>query len=172
MTLCVVLVWCIVRNPSEVYKEQVNALLEHGANPKALDSNGSSILHQIGIREWLLHKLLANGVDINRRCVNGRTPLHQIIHRCSRSGDPVSAAGQVLMFITAGARMEVEDLDGRTAEQLAHKLLAPQHLVCKQLQACIHLKQEARQAFATGLRPDSGVNPWLGSFDVELVRMV
>jgi hypothetical protein len=159
-----------------IFKQQVDALLLHGADVEDVDRHGNSVLHQVGIDQWLLPKFLALGVDIDIRGENGRTPLHQIVFRCRRYGQTIDEGRdmffvrQIQLFLDAGASIDIKDGAGRTAEELALFYLPFNSPVCKVLRDWRELR-EARLAFASGTHHTS-VTPYVSEFTPELVRMI
>ena len=60
----------------KLWKGQVSALLEHGADPHTVDKKGNSLLHQSSkTGEWLVKNFKHYNMNINRKNENGATPL-------------------------------------------------------------------------------------------------
>jgi hypothetical protein len=158
-----------------MYKKCHHVLL-HGADVHDVDRHGNSVLHQLGIDQWLLPKFLALGVGIDSRGDRGRTPLHQIVFMCRRDGQTIDpgrdmcSVRQIQLFLDAGAGIGTEDDAGRTVEGLALFYLPPDHSVCEVLRLWRELR-ESRLAFASGTHRSS-VTPYVSEFTPELVRMI
>jgi ankyrin repeat protein len=128
-------------NSRELAKEQMLALLLHGADVHALDENGNSILHQrCSDDEWVCKTLEQFGVDFNRKCRYGRTPLHSFIYE-EAGYIPYRPPGDhgsdevVQMFLSHGSDVYILDDTGRTVIETAEALLPPNHLALKLLQS-------------------------------------
>jgi len=161
--------------PPQLYKEQVDMLLRHGADVHTLDNLGNSLLHHKGINAWLVRKFLVYGADINRPGEGGRTPLHQAVYRGRLdlspryAHTPIDYAENVRMFLDAGCDIDLKDDRGRTAEDIALRHLDEEHPVCVLLVG-ERLTREARLAFASGSHNRSGSS--LRQFDPDMMRMI
>jgi hypothetical protein len=164
-------------NNSDISRQQVAALLLHGADVHAVDNSGNSVLHQSGITTWSLQTFTALGVNIDIRGAGGRTPMQGIVYKSRRVGlrvDRITAwhyAKRVEMFLNAGADIDIKDGSGRTAEELALDIHAFGHPVCDVLRRA-RVVRESRLAFAWGSHHDSGASPYLRQFDPGIVRMI
>lgn len=110
-------------------------LLEAGADPSVLNNKGQSVLHFLAgnLREknrTLFKDLLARGLDVNLRDVDGRTPVFGFAHRPTTSsafgffkpnGSPSEdpEAGALEMLQASGADFSVRDNKGRTLLHVA-----------------------------------------------------
>jgi ankyrin repeat protein len=97
--------------------ERVEKLLEQGADIRAHDSKGETVLHAVfSRRNWrldlgLLMTLLQEGADLEARDQRGWTPLHAAAERGRREA--------VLFLLDKGADLKVTDNDGQTPLHLA-----------------------------------------------------
>jgi ankyrin repeat protein len=159
------------------YKEQVDALLRHGADAHTVDNLGNSVLHHKYLNDWLLQKFLAYGVNIDRPGNGGRTPLHEAVYR-GRQPPPrlydtnIRYAANVAMFLDRGADIDIKDNNGRTAEDLALYYHGEDHPVYELLRDARILRDESRFAFASASHPKSGVKGYLGELHPDMYRMI
>ena len=107
----------------------VQMLLEHGASPKAIDTDGETPLHRAsqshGGNVKIMRMLVDNGAELDTRDKAGRTPLH--------SAARVRNVEAVKWLIRAGCRLDVTDKDGKTASDMADK---DDHMLCEALMGC------------------------------------
>jgi len=89
-------------------------LLEHGANPNALDNDGPTALHlalrRRGITE--IELLLGYGASVDVRDKNGWTPLHEVVIWGNLQG--------VVVLLNRGADPHAQTNEGKTPIQLAN----------------------------------------------------
>jgi len=96
--------------PVAARSEIFNKLLSAGADPNRKDSYGETPLHitaRLGMSDDIIKALLSAGADINERNKRGITPLSLAIER--------SQITQANLFITLGADIHAEDIEGQTA---------------------------------------------------------
>ncbi|XP_077297373.1 uncharacterized protein LOC143919064 [Arctopsyche grandis] len=97
--------------------EHVKILLKHGADPSNLDKSGHSLLHLAAVhfRYKAVDYLIRNveGIDVNGRDVEGKTPLH-LASECGR----VSIVG---LLVRNGGNTSATDKSGNTPLDLATK---------------------------------------------------
>lgn len=91
-------------------------LLDAGADPKAVDDNGWTLLHEVakGGSVFAIDGLLKLGVDPNARSRQGFTPLHVAM----RSGFGVPMASLIKKLLSAGADPKARNKLGQTPEDL------------------------------------------------------
>lgn len=80
--------------------EAVTFLLEHGADPAAADTSGTTPLHIAGFRgdSDIISKLVSAGADVNAASNNGRTPLLNAVQHDS--------IGAVFTLLNLGAKTD------------------------------------------------------------------
>ena len=108
----------------KLWKGQVSALLEHGADPRTVDKEGNSLLHQSSqTGTWLLENE-KNDLNINRKGKDGATPL---ITAILQNLDILQTYGHfdnyfdeyVEVLLEQGADISITNNHGRTAIQVA-----------------------------------------------------
>lgn len=100
--------------------DRVELLLERGADVRAHDTKGETVLHAVfSRRNWRLDlgpimQLLKAGADLNARDDRGRTPLHAAAERGRREA--------VEFLLDKGAGPKATDKDGQTPLHLAARM--------------------------------------------------
>jgi hypothetical protein len=122
---------CNEYNKSLLWKHQVLALLDHGADTTTVDEKGNSLLHQMcSPGEWLLDTLKPFHIDINRKGEFGRTPLIYAIDffKGMRRGCLFEKFTSVVKaLLDHGADIKIEDDDGTTAIKAAESVVLDDH---------------------------------------------
>ena len=93
----------------EVLPEVAKVLINAGANVNAVDSDGKSPLHCVGLEKTLI--LINAGSDVNIQDKNGNTPLH-----CAQSPEIAK------VLINAGADLNLKNSNGITPTTNVHVL--------------------------------------------------
>lgn len=117
------------------------ALLKRGANPNAKSSDGTRPLHNAAARKSassvLVAKLLIEaGADPNATSSRGRSPLH------TAAGVANLEIVSVLLW-PGGADDGIKDLSGKTAADMAGKLIDPSKTTKNDIDRVIHLLKQA-----------------------------
>jgi len=120
--------------------EEVQKLLDEGAEVHATNNSGRTLLH------WAIYSmspeacdivqlLLANGADVDAIDNDGRTPLHHVIHSQGLAHFGVSPqALQIIdLFVANGANVNARDYNGRTPLHDAVADTGPQSTAIVQL---------------------------------------
>jgi uncharacterized protein len=104
-------------------EESAELLLEHGADPNALDDDGKGAMVYAAGRAYapIVALLIEAGVDVNRRYSRDLTALMWAAgHDASAGVDDVDATLKVL--IDHGAALDLKDDRGETAADIAREL--------------------------------------------------
>ena len=98
--------------------ELVQLFLDHNADPHARDGDGDTLLHCAAIAGWLevVRLLLKLNVEVNSRNNVGSTPLHLASAGCLHTGGNPDV---VRLLLDHGSDMQIRNLDGKTASQVA-----------------------------------------------------
>jgi ankyrin repeat protein len=108
------------------WKEKVS-LLMHISDVHTVDGKGNSILHQMYFSShWLFDQLISLGIDINRRCRHGRTPLLFAMKKMRKHrwiGD------YILRLLERGADIHIKDDNGETVIDVGESFLPPDNRV-------------------------------------------
>jgi hypothetical protein len=152
-------------------KDQILALMRHGADIHTVDNVGNSLLHKASSYDpWILHILYLNKIDFNRRCQSNMTPLHALIYRerqwCLQHY-PRTHVNTVELFMEYGADVHLQDSYGRNAIQLAEAFLPPGNLVLELLQ-----KTEIMLTFAMGIGDRNPENCLVGQLPYEMMHKI
>lgn len=96
----------------------VGLLLKHGADKEARNNKGVTALH-LAVRwgyEPGIEVFIKRGADVNCQDSAGRTPLHYVAQSTA------SWAQELIdMLLDKGARLDLKDVDGYTAEEVARR---------------------------------------------------
>ncbi|KAJ1468538.1 ankyrin repeat-containing domain protein [Baffinella frigidus] len=114
-------------NNMKAYQNQVESLIKRGADVKTVDNHGNSILHQWNMSEWLLSRLIQQGVDINRKGEHGRTPLHFILYDTEPAERNESGLYYMILLIAKGVDLDIKDGKGLTALGVASRRFRNTH---------------------------------------------
>ncbi|KAL4911910.1 ankyrin repeat-containing domain protein [Aspergillus aurantiobrunneus] len=95
--------------------DALSILLDAGADISTPKADGTSVLHQYGIREDNIQFLIENGADIHAVGPDNRTPLHVAVE----SDDQYDEYQRILPLLKAGISTEARDSKGDTALHIA-----------------------------------------------------
>ena len=104
------------------YRGKIQLLLAHRADVNATDHRGISVLHVRYVHESVFQTFMYYNVNIDHQNMMGRTPLHQIAYayvKLKSTGLPSELTryeNKVYDYLSHGARDEIEDVSGKTAE--------------------------------------------------------
>jgi hypothetical protein len=157
-----------------LYKDEVSALLRHGADAHTFDNKGNSILHQIvSPSQWLLDTVKPYHVDINRRCDCGRTPIQFQIYqeRRKRRSRSTGFAHKIALLLANNVDISIVDDDGKTAVENAEYFLPPDNEGLLFLQYR-EKERERMLAFAMGTHHRNNPNCLLGELSPEYMQMI
>jgi hypothetical protein len=112
--------------------EVIHVLLNHGADPNALDKSGVGPIHR-AVRcrcPGAVEALLAGGSDPRLRNGSGSTPFHLAVLDTGRggTGSPESREAQITIIrtlVSHGARLDDRDARGRSVSELCDPRLLP-----------------------------------------------
>ncbi|XP_067912997.1 ankyrin repeat domain-containing protein 61-like [Heterodontus francisci] len=98
----------------------VSILARHGADLEAADQHGMTPLHMASglLNQRMMEELLGRGARVDSRVASsGSTPLQLAVHAASSKGGQQLGAGLdcVRMLLAAGASVDTQDRQGRTA---------------------------------------------------------
>jgi hypothetical protein len=161
-----------------LWKYQVLALLDKGADAHTLDNQGNSLLHQsCETGEKLLDILQPYHVDVNLQCENGNTPLITTIgqeyRHIQRYGGNIGFKYYVEKLLSYGADVSIKNNFDRTAIQCASVWLGPTAYVRILLEEQRLLHEQNRMlAFAEGSHPRNHRSSYVSNLEPELFRMI
>jgi len=113
------------RSNEQDQADVIRALVNHGADPNAVDKSGVAPIHR-GVRcrcSSAVEALLANGADPRLRNGSGSSPLHLAVLDTGRGGSglPESRDAQIQIIrvlLSHGARFDDRDYRGRTVSEM------------------------------------------------------